>query len=167
MSHNVTLIPGDGVGPEIADATKKVLDATGVEFNWDIQDAGTDVFESEGTPLPDRVLASIRKNKLAIKGPVTTPVGTGFRSVNVTLRQELDLYACLRPCVSFKGTRSRYEDIDIVLVRENTEDLYAGIENERATKVVAVKRAVKKERSGRDLSHNSRISINAQSAEGS
>jgi len=166
MSHNVTLIPGDGVGPEIADATKKVLDATGVEFIWDIQDAGTDVFESEGTPLPDRVLASIRKNKLAIKGPVTTPVGTGFRSVNVTLRQELDLYACLRPCVSFKGTRSRYEDIDIVIVRENTEDLYAGIEYEKGTKDVDDLRAFIKERSGRDLSPNSGISIKPISIEG-
>ncbi len=166
MSHNVTLIPGDGVGPEIADATKKVLDATGVEFIWDIQDAGTDVFESEGTPLPDRVLDSIRRNKTAIKGPVTTPVGTGFRSVNVTLRQELDLYACLRPCVSFKGTRSRYEDIDIVIVRENTEDLYAGIEYEKGTKDVDDLRAFIKERSGRDLSPNSGISIKPISIEG-
>lgn len=166
MSYDVTLIPGDGVGPEISDATKKVLDATGVEFNWDIQDAGTDVYEKEGTPLPDRVLDSIRKNKLAIKGPVTTPVGTGFRSVNVTLRQELDLYACLRPCVSFKGTRTKYEDIDIVIVRENTEDLYAGIEYEKGTKEVTDLLKFIEERSGKKLSPNSGISIKPISVEG-
>ncbi|RMG02792.1 MAG: isocitrate/isopropylmalate dehydrogenase family protein [Nitrospirae bacterium] len=126
--YRVTLIPGDGVGPEITEATVKVLEATGVPIEWDVQDAGEEVFEKEGTPLPERVIESIRKNRVAIKGPVTTPVGKGFRSVNVTLRQSLDLYACLRPCRSFKGARSRYEDIDIVIVRENTEDLYAGIE---------------------------------------
>lgn len=126
--HTVTLIPGDGVGPEISEATRRVIEATGVRIQWDIQNAGEDVFKKEGSPLPDRVIESIRKNRVAIKGPVTTPVGTGFRSVNVTLRQELDLYACLRPCRSFKGARSRYENIDIVIVRENTEDLYAGIE---------------------------------------
>jgi len=166
MSHNVTLIPGDGVGPEIADATKKVLDATGVGFNWDIQDAGTDVYEKEGTPLPDRVLESIRKNKTAIKGPVTTPVGKGFRSVNVMLRQKLDLYACLRPCVSFKGTRTKYEDIDIVIVRENTEDLYAGIEYEKGTKDVTDLLKFIKDRSGKELSPNSGISIKPISVEG-
>ncbi len=126
--HNVTLIPGDGVGPEITEAVVKSIEATGVNITWDYQDAGTDVYENEGTPLPERVLNSIKKNKVALKGPVTTPVGTGFRSVNVTLRQELDLYACLRPCKSYKGSRSRYEDIDIIVVRENTEDLYAGVE---------------------------------------
>ncbi len=133
MAHNVTLIRGDGTGPELADVTKKVLDATGVQFNWDIQEAGIDVMEKEGTPLPDSVLASIKKNKVAIKAPITTPVGTGFRSVNVALRKEFDLYACLRPCKSYPGVRSRYQNIDLVIVRENTEDLYAGIEFQKGT----------------------------------
>jgi len=126
--YTITLIPGDGVGPEISEATKRVIEATEVPIKWDIQDAGEDVYRKEGNPLPDRVIGSIRKNKVAIKGPVTTPVGTGFRSVNVTLRQELDLYSCLRPCRSFIGARTRYENIDLIIVRENTEDLYAGIE---------------------------------------
>ena len=132
-SYRVTLIPGDGVGPELAEATKACLEATGVKFDWDIQTAGMDVMASEGTPLPERVLESIRKNKIAIKAPLTTPVGTGFRSVNVALRKELDLYACLRPCKSYDGVRSRYKNIDLVLVRENTEDLYAGIEFQKGT----------------------------------
>src|ERR687892_225992 len=132
-SHRVTLIPGDGTGPEIADATRRVLEATGVGFDWDVQDAGVDVMDKYGTPLPDHVLESIRANKVAIKGPITTPVGTGFRSVNVALRKELDLYMCLRPCKSYPGVRSRYEDIDLVVVRENHEDLYAGIEFEQGT----------------------------------
>jgi isocitrate dehydrogenase (NAD+) len=127
-SYRVTLIPGDGVGPELAEVTRACLEATGVKFDWDIQTAGMDVMASEGTPLPDRVLESIRKNKVAIKAPLTTPVGKGFRSVNVALRKELDLYACLRPCKSYEGVRSRYQNIDLVIVRENTEDLYAGIE---------------------------------------
>jgi isocitrate dehydrogenase (NAD+) len=126
--YTITLIPGDGTGPEISGATKRVLEATGVPIRWDIQKAGLDVFEKEGTPLPERVIDSIRKNKVAIKGPVTTPVGTGFRSVNVTLRQVLDLYCCLRPSRTFQGVRTRFQDIDLVIVRENTEDLYAGIE---------------------------------------
>ena len=133
MAHKVTFIDGDGIGPEIAAITRKCVEATGVEFEWDIQQAGTDVYEKEGTPLPDRVVESIRRTKTAIKAPVTTPVGTGFRSVNVALRQTLDLYACLRPCKSYEGVRSRYENIDLVVVRENTEDLYAGIEFEKGT----------------------------------
>ncbi|MBI4358301.1 MAG: isocitrate/isopropylmalate dehydrogenase family protein [Candidatus Omnitrophica bacterium] len=133
MPHKVTLIRGDGTGPELAEVTKSVLDATGVSFDWDIQDAGADVMEKEGTPLPDRLLDSIRKNKVAIKAPITTPVGTGFRSVNVALRREFDLYACLRPCKSYPGVRSRYQNIDLVIVRENTEDLYAGIEFQKGT----------------------------------
>ena len=133
MKHNVTLIRGDGTGPELAEVAKSVLDATGVSFDWDIQDAGLEVMEKEGTPLPDRVLESIRKNKVAIKSPITTPVGTGFRSINVALRKEFDLYACLRPCKSYLGVRSRYENIDLVIVRENTEDLYAGIEFEKGS----------------------------------
>lgn len=126
--HNVTLIPGDGTGPEIAEAARRCIEATGVEIEWDVQHAGVDVMETEGTPLPDRVVESIRKNGVALKGPITTPVASGFRSVNVYLRKVLDLYACLRPCKSYEGVRSRYEDIDLVVVRENTEDLYAGIE---------------------------------------
>src|SRR6058998_3085730 len=128
MAHRVTFIPGDGVGPELSEATRRVLEATGVAFDWDVQDAGVDVMDKYGTPLPDHVLESIRANKVAIKGPITTPVGTGFRSVNVALRKELDLFACLRPCRSYKGVRSHYSNVDIVVVRENHEDLYAGIE---------------------------------------
>ena len=128
MAYKVTLIPGDGVGPEVVEATRRVLEATGAEFQWDIQHAGVDVMEQHGTPLPDHVLDSIKKNGVALKGPITTPVGTGFRSVNVALRKLLDLYVCLRPCKSYKGVRSRYENVDLVIVRENTEDLYAGIE---------------------------------------
>lgn len=129
--YNVTLIPGDGVGPEVVEAVKGILEATGINFQWDIQNAGEDVYAYEGTPLPQRVLDSIKRNKVALKGPVTTPVGKGFRSVNVTLRQELDLYCCLRPCKSFKGVNSKYDNIDLIIVRENNEDLYAGIEFEK------------------------------------
>jgi len=131
MAHRVTFIPGDGVGPELSEATRRVLEATGVEFEWDEQEAGADVMDKYGTPLPDHVLESIRSSGVAIKGPITTPVGTGFRSVNVALRKELDLYACLRPCKSYPGVRSRYENVDLVVVRENHEDLYAGIEFEQ------------------------------------
>jgi isocitrate dehydrogenase (NAD+) len=130
-THRVTLIPGDGTGPEIADATRRVLEASGAKFDWDVQYAGESVMDEYGTPLPDHVLESIRANSVAIKGPITTPVGKGFRSVNVALRKELDLYMCLRPCKSYRGVRSRYEDIDLVVVRENHEDLYAGIEFEQ------------------------------------
>ena len=127
MAHRVTFIPGDGTGPEISEAVRRVLEGTGVEFEWDWQDAGADVYAEEGTPLPDRVLDSIRERGLAIKGPITTPVGSGFRSINVALRQELDLYACLRPCKAYEGVRTRFPETDIVIVRENHEDLYAGI----------------------------------------
>jgi isocitrate dehydrogenase (NAD+) len=133
MAHRVTLIPGDGTGPEIADATRRVLEATGAEFDWDVQDAGIDVYESEGNPLPDRTLDSIRERGVAIKGPTTTPVGSGFRSINVALRKEFDLYACIRPCKAYEGVRTRFPDTDLVIVRENTEDLYAGIEFEKGT----------------------------------
>src|ERR687897_3665459 len=129
MSHRVTLIPGDGIGPELAEATRRVLDATGIGFEWEVVDAGESVMAEHGTPLPDHVLDSIRRNKVALKGPITTPVGEGFRSVNVTLRQALNLYANLRPARSMKGLDTRYEDVDLVIVRENTEDLYAGIEH--------------------------------------
>ena len=133
MPHRVTFIPGDGVGPELSEATRRVLEATGVEFDWDVQEAGADLMDRYGTPLPDHVLESIRANGIAIKGPITTPVGTGFRSVNVALRKELDLFACLRPCKWYKGVRTRYENVDVVIVRENHEDLYAGIEFEQGT----------------------------------
>jgi isocitrate dehydrogenase (NAD+) len=131
MAYRVTFIPGDGVGPELSEATRRVLEATGVGFDWDVQEAGADVMDRYGTPLPEQVLESIRGNGVAIKGPITTPVGSGFRSVNVALRKELDLFACLRPCRSYPGVRSRYQDVDMVIVRENTEDLYAGIEFEQ------------------------------------
>ena len=130
MTHRVTLIPGDGTGPELTEATRRVLEATGVEFEWDMREAGVDVMESTGTPLPDETLASVKENRVALKGPITTPIGKGFRSVNVALRHELGLYACLRPCKTYPGVRSRYEGVDLVIVRENTEDLYAGIEYE-------------------------------------
>jgi isocitrate dehydrogenase (NAD+) len=130
MAHRVTLIPGDGTGPELTEATRRVLEATGVAFDWDVREAGVDVMESAGTPLPEETLASVKANGVALKGPITTPIGTGFRSVNVALRHELELYACVRPCKSYAGVRSRYEDVDLVVVRENTEDLYAGIEYE-------------------------------------
>jgi isocitrate dehydrogenase (NAD+) len=129
MAQPVTLIPGDGIGPELAEATRRVLDASGVEFDWEVVEAGEAVMAKEGTPLPQYVLDSILRNKVAIKGPITTPVGAGFRSVNVALRQALDLYANLRPVRSIPGTRTRYENVDLVIVRENTEDLYAGIEH--------------------------------------
>jgi isocitrate dehydrogenase (NAD+) len=130
MTHRVTLIPGDGTGPELVEATRRVLEATGIPFDWDVQEAGADVMDKYGTPLPEAVLDSIRANKVGLKGPITTPVGTGFRSVNVAIRMALDLYANLRPARYMPGVRSRYEDIDIVAVRENTEGLYAGIEHD-------------------------------------
>jgi isocitrate dehydrogenase (NAD+) len=129
LSYAVTLIPGDGIGPELADAARQVLEATGIGFDWDVQQAGEATIASEGTPLPDRVIDSIRANGIAIKGPITTPVGTGFRSVNVGLRQALELYANVRPARSMKGVETRYDDVDLIIVRENTEDLYAGIEH--------------------------------------
>src|ERR1051326_1114684 len=133
MAHRVTLIPGDGTGPELTEATRRVLEATGVEFDWDVQHAGVEVMEEAGTPLPEQTLESIKENTVALKGPITTPIGTGFRSVNVALRHELGLYACLRPCKTYEGVRSRYRDVDLVIVRETTEDLYAGIEYEAGT----------------------------------
>ncbi len=137
MAYRVTLIPGDGIGPELTEATRRVLEATGVEFDWQVHQAGENVMATEGTPLPQSVIDSIRDTKIALKGPITTPVGTGFRSVNVSLRKELDMYGQIRPAKSYRGVRSRYEDIDLVIVRENTEDLYAGIEYERGTEEAA------------------------------
>lgn len=132
MAHDVTLITGDGTGPELADAARMCIDATGVKINWDVQEAGVDVMARTGTPLPESVIASIRRTRCALKAPITTPVGTGFRSINVFLRQELGLFACIRPCKTYRGVRSFFSDVkvDLVIVRENTEDLYAGVEFE-------------------------------------
>ena len=132
MAHEVTLITGDGTGPELAEAARKCVDATGVPIQWDVQEAGVDVMERTGTPLPDGVLESVRRTKCALKAPITTPVGTGFRSINVYLRQELGLFACIRPCKYYPGVRSFFSElgVDLVIVRENTEDLYAGVEFE-------------------------------------
>lgn len=126
--RTITLINGDGIGPEISDAVMKIISAAGLEIDWDIQTAGADVAEKEGTPLPQRVIDSIKKNKIALKAPVTTPIGKGFRSVNVQLRKSLDLYANLRPCKNFEGIKTPFDNVDLVVIRENTEDLYAGIE---------------------------------------
>jgi isocitrate dehydrogenase (NAD+) len=130
MAYRITLIPGDGTGPELVSATRRVLEATGVQFDWYIQEAGADVMDKYGTPLPDVVLDSIRANKVALKGPITTPIGTGFRSVNVAIRKALDLYANLRPALGLKGIPVCHEAVDLVVVRENTEGLYAGIEHD-------------------------------------
>lgn len=142
MPYTVTLIPGDGTGPELAEATRRVIDATGVQITWEIAHAGVDIMEQYGTPLPEETLASVRRNGVALKAPITTPIGSGFRSVNVALRKELDLYACVRPCKSYPGVRSRYENVDIVIIRENTEDLYAGVEydlgSEEAKHIIAM-----------------------------
>src|SRR5881275_3225829 len=134
LAHNVVLIPGDGTGPELTEATRRVLEATGVEFEWDVREAGADVMERHGgNPLPPDVLDAIRETGVALKGPITTPVGGGFRSVNVALRKELDMYAQVRPCKTYPGVRTRFEDVDLIVVRENTEDLYAGIEYEQGS----------------------------------
>ena len=157
--YKITLIPGDGIGPEISEAMKKVVEATGVPVEWEVENAGEEVYLKEGTPLPTRVTDSIKKNKIAIKGPITTPIGTGFRSVNVTLRQTLDLYACVRPCKSFKGARTKYENIDLVIVRENTEDLYAGIEFKKGeSETIDLINFIEK-KSGRKIREDSGISI--------
>jgi isocitrate dehydrogenase (NAD+) len=134
MAHRVTLIPGDGTGPELTEATRRVLEATGVSFDWDLRQAGEEVMEQYGgNPLPDETLDAIRETRVALKGPITTPVGSGFRSVNVGLRKGLDLYAQVRPCKTYPGVRTRFEDVDLIIIRENTEDLYAGIEYEQGT----------------------------------
>jgi len=166
MAHRVTFIPGDGVGPELSEATRRVLEGTGVEFEWDVQEAGADVVDTYGTPLPEHVLESIRNSGVAIKGPITTPVGTGFRSVNVALRKELDLYACLRPCKWYKGVRTRYQDVDIVIVRENHEDLYAGIEFEQGTDEVHRLIEFIAEQTGKRIREDSGISIKPISVTG-
>ncbi|MBI5199374.1 MAG: isocitrate/isopropylmalate dehydrogenase family protein [Nitrospirae bacterium] len=167
MMHKVTLIPGDGVGPEITEATKLVLEATGVRFDWDIQFAGTEVFEKTGNPLPEGIIESLRKNKVGLKGPITTPVGTGFRSVNVTLRRTLDLYCCLRPCKLYPGVTSRFERVDLIIVRENTEDLYSGIEFERGSEGArAIMETIKKS-TGITIRDDAAISLKPISVYGS
>jgi isocitrate dehydrogenase (NAD+) len=167
MAYRVTLIPGDGTGPELTEATRRVLEATEVEFEWDVRHAGVDVMEEAGTPLPEDTLASIKQNKVALKGPITTPIGTGFRSVNVALRHELGLYACLRPCKSYAGVRSRYENVDVVIVRENTEDLYAGIEYEAGTGDAHDVIAFLNTKQAKQIAPSSGISIKPISPEGS
>lgn len=159
MGYPVTLIRGDGIGPEVAQATQTAIDATGVQIDWHIVDAGIGVMQKYGTPLPDHVLESIRHTKTAIKGPITTPVGSGFRSVNVAIRKELDLYANLRPAKSMVGVKSYFQNVDLVIVRENTEDLYAGIEFQRGTPAVAEARAFLSGLSGKAIREDAAIGI--------
>lgn len=167
MAYDITLIPGDGIGPEVTEAARRVLEATGVNFHWDLAYAGDTAQDMFGTVLPDHVLQSVRKNKVALKGPITTPVGSGFRSVNVALRQALDLYACVRPCKTYPGVRSKYRDVDIVIVRENMEDLYSGIEFEKGATETAKLISFIGETTGRMISADSGISIKAISVTGS
>ena len=167
MKHRVTFIPGDGVGPEVTEATRRVLEATGVEFDWEDVTIGAAAQEASGTPLPTAALESIRRNGVAIKGPVTTPIASGFRSVNVALRQELDLYACLRPCRSYEGVFAPYDDVDVVVVRENTEGLYAGIEFDSDQDDTARLAALVEEASGRKLPPASAVSLRVISPGGS
>lgn len=166
MAYDVTLIPGDGIGPEVTAAARRVIDATGVVVSWEIREAGSDVMEQYGTPLPDVVLESIRKNKVALKGPITTPIGTGFRSVNVSLRKQLGLYACLRPAKWYEGVRSRYENVNLVVVRENMEDLYAGIEFEEGRPETESLIATLNQASGSVIRPDSGISIKPISISG-
>ncbi|KUO39361.1 MAG: isocitrate dehydrogenase [Hadesarchaea archaeon DG-33-1] len=157
--HKVTLIPGDGIGPEVIDAAKRCIEAAGITIEWEEKEAGAKAMKKYGTPLPNEVLESIRKNKVALKGPITTPVGYGFRSVNVALRKTLDLYACLRPCKWYPGVRSRYSNIDLVVVRENSEDLYAGIEFENGAPETEELIGFLKERKKAEVRSGSGISL--------
>jgi isocitrate dehydrogenase (NAD+) len=166
MAHDVTFIPGDGTGPELTEATRRVLEATGVAFDWDRREAGIDEYRTYGNPLPQATLASLRATRVGLKGPTTTPVGAGFRSINVLLRKELDLYACVRPCRALAGVRTRFPETDVVIVRENTEDLYAGIEFERGTAANAELRA-KLAELGAPVRDDAGISIKPISAFGS
>jgi isocitrate dehydrogenase (NAD+) len=166
VAHLVTLIPGDGIGPEVAAATRRVLDATGVEIEWVIEHAGAAVLEREGTTLPDRVLEAIRGSRVAIKGPITTPVGSGFRSVNVALRHELDLFAAVRPSRTLPGVATRHEGIDLVVIRENTEDLYQGIEFERGSGQAAALRAELRRLAGRETREDSGFTVKPISVTG-
>ncbi len=167
MTYQVTLIPGDGVGPEVTEATRRVLEATGVSFHWDLAYIGSIAQSTLGTPLPGSVLESIRKNKVALKGPVTTPVGSGFRSVNVALRKKLELYACLRPCKTYPGASSTYKDVNIIIVRENIEGLYRGIEFEKETPEVARLIRLISETTGETVRQDSGVSIKVISETGS
>lgn len=167
MKHPVTFIPGDGVGPEVTEATRRVLEATGVEFEWEDMIIGAEAQSKMGTLLPPEALASIRRNGTAIKGPVTTPIGSGFRSVNVALRQELDLYACVRPCKSYPGVVTPYDDVDIVVVRENTEGLYIGIEYDLGEPETARLAAFVQETRGRHVSADAAVSLKVISDSGS
>jgi len=167
MAHRITLIPGDGTGPELAEAARRCIEATGVNIEWEVVEAGADVMAKEGTPLPQSVLDSIRKNKVALKGPVTTPLGSGFRSVNVALRKELELYACVRPCKYYPGANSLLknpEKVDLVVVRENTEDLYAGIEFDAGAPVTKELISFIEEKSSKKINLDSGISIKPVSA---
>jgi len=166
VAHLVTLIPGDGIGPEVSEATRRVLEATGVAIEWAIEEAGADVLEREGTPLPGRVLDRIRDSRVAIKGPITTPVGSGFRIVNVELRQALDLFAAVRPSRSLAGLPTRYPDVDIVVIRENTEDLYQGIEFAKGTPEALELREVLLRLSGRELREDSGFTVKPISVTG-
>ena len=166
MAHLVTLIPGDGIGPEVAGATRRVLEATGVEIEWAVEEAGAAVLEREGTTLPDRVLDQIRHTRVAIKGPITTPVGTGFASVNVALRQELDLFAAVRPSRSLPGVPTPHPDVDLIVIRENTEDLYRGIEFERGTTEAAELRDELQRLTGRELREDAGITVKPISVTG-
>jgi len=159
MVHNVTLIPGDGIGPEVSEATRRVLEASGARFKWDVVYAGAEALEKFGALLPEATMASIRKNRVAIKGPVTTPIGSGFRSVNVALRKRLDLYACLRPCKIYPGAPTPFKDVDIVVVRENTEGLYAGIEFEESKPETARLRHLVAEATDSEVREDSGISL--------
>ncbi len=167
MIYQITLIPGDGTGPEITEVTRRVLDATGVNFAWDIQEAGIDVYNKTGNPLPEGVIESLKRNRIGLKGPITTPVGGGFRSVNVTLRRNLDLYCCLRPCKLYRGVPSRFDKVDIVIIRENTEDLYAGIEYEVGSEGAEKIRETVANTTGISIADDSGISIKPISVKGS
>jgi isocitrate dehydrogenase (NAD+) len=166
VRHRITLIPGDGIGPEVAAAARLVVDAAGGEVEWEVQPAGLEVMEREGTPLPERVLASIRDTRTALKGPITTPVGAGFRSVNVALRQRLDLFAAVRPATTLPGIRTRHEGVDVVVIRENTEDLYAGIEFERGTPQLDRLRHELMDLAGVDLRADSGVTVKPISVTG-
>ena len=166
MSHLVTLIPGDGIGPEVSEAARRVLDATGADIEWVVEEAGAHVLEREGTTLPDRVLDRIRRSRVALKGPLTTPVGTGFRSVNVALRHELDLFAAVRPSRSLPGVPTRHANVDLVVIRENTEDLYQGIEFERGTPEAAELRDELRRLAGREVGEDSGFTVKPISVTG-
>jgi isocitrate dehydrogenase (NAD+) len=167
VPHRVTLIPGDGIGPELVAAARRALEATGVAFAWDVQEAGAEVAAREGSPLPPRVLESLKRNAVGLKGPITTPVGGGFRSLNVTLRTELDLFANVRPARTYPGMRNAVADVDLVIVRENTEDLYVGIEFERGSEALREIRAVVERHTGRTLKDDAALSLKPISVTGS